>query len=298
MAVTTCEMAGSPSGGYDGNNLQRKRKVRVAWSDIVSYEQELMPTSSVTGNQNTSGISASYPGFSGLRVTGFSWAPLAGDNSKTDEEDTYGVMKYEYAVFDITYGVPKGDTGSENPENQNPPDYDPVQLLTHSFESGGEVLTLPNTKLKWADVSPDRLLSEEAKPGIFVPTTQHSLTWPKVKRPNWTALLGYAGTINDAPFTLRGYLYPAGTLLYLGFSGEQEVMSDGVRAWKLGLKFAVKYITSNLPLPRIGQDQVTEVGWNYFVDEVTSRWQRVVGVDSGNPVYGANSFLDLFVAGP
>lgn len=291
MAVTVCEMAGSPTGGYDGNNLQRKRKVRVAWDDIVAYEQELMPTSSVSGNQNSSGISASYPGFPGLRVTGFTWAPLAGDNSKTDDEDTYGVMAYEYAVFDITYGVPKADTGSENPENQNPPDYDPVPLLQHSFESGGEFLTLPNTKLYWYYDS--EYLSEDAKAGIFVPTTQHTLTWPKVISPNWAALLNKAGRVNFGTFRLRGYDYPPETVMYLGFSGEQEVMSDGVRAWKLTLKFSVKYITSNIPAAAA----VDYASWNEFYDERDGKWHTVLKESDASKVYGTSDFTELFAAG-
>ncbi|MGH8119373.1 MAG: hypothetical protein ACRESK_02030, partial [Gammaproteobacteria bacterium] len=154
--------------------------------------------------------------------------------------DAFGIPKHAFYQGDLEYIVPF--SGGSLPENQDF-NIDPVELLQHQIDSGGEVIQLKKTKMTFQQgMNFNVYLNDEVPFSIFVPTTQHIVTWNLVPLPNWHYLETLKGKVNNAPFILRGFAYPWETLLYLGYAAAQTVMSDGARAWQLGLKFSVKMV--------------------------------------------------------
>jgi len=217
MAVDYVEMAGSPTFSYQNGEYSIHREVHIAWSDATAYSLELAPASTPTIQK----LGAPFPGNTLFRVTGFNITPFQGEASNVTG-NTNDVNDYEFALVTIDYGVTNAD------------------FLTHNLSSAGQFITrMPGSGLKWKDGSKT---SANVSAGQFLPSTQHSLSWPRVLRPNWDALEGLKGTVNNAPFSLRGFAYPAETVLYMGYDCSQVVMADGTKPWSFGLKFSVQYI--------------------------------------------------------
>lgn len=239
MAVSIDELVGSPTGGFtSGGKYSIQRRVIVAWGDIAAYSQELMPPSFATGNSSSQSLGQEFPGNPTLRVMSFTWSPHFGGNVPAIAQSAGGVNFYDQALFTIDYGIP--DIEDQDDEDQQ----DPVPLLSHSGQGGGQFLLIPGETLQWEDLGGSNLapVSSDAKPGVFVGTTGHSVTWPRVPRPPWDNLENLKGMVNRTAFTLRGYAYPPETLLYLNYSFSRDVMSDGNRAWKITLNFESKQV--------------------------------------------------------
>lgn len=291
MAVAFDELAGSPFGGYQDGRTTINRRVVVAWADIDTYIAELVPPSIAAGGTNVTNEGAAYPENPLYRVSSYNWSPFNGESAAITGATVNGVNTYSQALFEIVYTVPQyASGGSESPEAHEL-EFDPVPLLAHSFESGGQFLQTPKTNLVWNDGTTP--VNEDVPVGQFVPTTQHVIDYPHVVNPNWESLEKQKGTVNNATFSLRGYAYPEGTLLYLGYSGVQEVMSDGAKAWKLQLKFEAKDMSFYSEFFK----GVIAVGHNHFYDPDTKYFRLIYKKDTDENLYAKTDFTQLFAAG-
>lgn len=299
MAVAVSEFEGYPQYSFDNGEFVITRKVSLAWSDVDAYAQELWPVSALV--QPKSG--AAYPANTRFRVSSFSIVPHP-DNRVVGVSG--GVNQYDLAVAEISYTVPKYETE----ESYQGTSYDPKPLLSHSFDSGGITIGMVNTGLKW-DCDDDRMLDDNAKFYLFQPNTDHQITWQNVVNPNWEALETRKGFVNDSPFTLRGFPYPTDCLLYLGYSGSEDVMTDGTRSWSLTLKFSSKVVSpafrcQSADWVSTNDDGSTHYGGhNYIFREIppesasfTSEvgWYPVVSKPGGKKLYQSFDMNELFQA--
>lgn len=288
MAVSFCELSGSPKATYNGKTFGFTRMLRVAGSDAYAFALELAPLTVVLGNQIVQVGGAAYPDFPAARVNNFNWEPFHGDRSKIDSSTPATAMNlssspnaYDYVKFTINYAVPEASQDGDDDA-----DDDPVAFLRHRISSGGQLLTLPSTS------DTDKLwlwqlggMAEEAVPEdtpvpVMISTSSHSVTWPRVIQPNWRALEGLKGHVNNADLTLRGYPYGPETLLYLNYDASRDILSDGTRAWEITIHFESKEVTVNAPVWNKSkgswQDTIVTGGHNHFWSESQGAWRRIV----------------------
>lgn len=289
MPVNAVDQIGSPQGGYDGNGLYIRRRVLVAWSDIDNYSRELLPPSTVSGSTVNQSPGASLTGFSGFIVSSFSWEPRWGDSDRITNPQDCGTAapSYEYALFNIEYRVPTFATTSGSAASRG----DPVPFLQHRMTSGGDVLNLEqgDTNGRWYFETANEYVPSGVPIPKFVGTTQHDLQWPKVPKPNWPNLELFKGSVNDAPFKLRGYEYPAEQLLYLNYDSTEVVMTDGTVSYDLTMHFSAKSVLVSTGVYG---------GHNHYWNGDLSRWERVVlDTDPTVSPYPSNDFSQLFTAG-
>lgn len=286
MAVTTDELAGSPKASFRDGRLVGKRRVKIAWTDWKTYAQELMPVSFTTGSSISTQIGQQFPGIPQLRVQTFDINPFMEGDAGILGTDSDGLVYYEFAVVDIEYAVPPVGTIPELP-NQ-PVNFDPVPLLQHKMGSGGQFLTVPATGLIFQTDS--GALPSGTPMGIFISTTQHSVTFPYNPSPNWTALETAKGKVNSDAFTLRGYAYPKECLMYLGYDGEETIMSNGDLSWNITMKFESKIV------PAADSALVGSAygGHNHFWDEDSRGFYRIVKTGGVIGLHLQYNFAQLF----
>src|SRR3990167_908439 len=243
MAVTVDELSGSPSYKFADGKLVAIRRLKCDWTDVETLMQELIPEAFSAGSVATNQVGAAFPGNPRLRVFGFSVDPLFNENTGITGTDADGLVTYEHAVATVEYRVqPFVQGGSEIPEMAQ--EVDPVDLLEHNMDSSGQFWTTHGTGLYWD--TDDAAVPGNLPIGKFVGTTLHSVTWNYVTNPNWTALERNKGKVNNAAFTLRGFPYPTETLLYLGYSASQIVMTfTGAQAWKITMRFEAKLVEAD-----------------------------------------------------
>lgn len=291
MPVTATDISGSPTGGYDNRGLYARRIVRVDWDDIDAFAAELMPASISYGG----GI-IQYPGGSfstgnpNLRVSSFTWKPEHGPQSQITNPGSCGTgaaPTYEYALFEIEYRYPQSPQDNSAATTRG----DPVPFLEHRVTSGGQLITLEQdssaTNL-WVWESGQNV-PDDVPINVFIGTTQHSVTWPRVPAPNWPNLEQFKGTVNDAAFSLRGYSYPEESLLYLNYDMTEIVMTNGSVAYNLTLHFEGKLV-------RLTDD--TYGGHNHFWNKEENNWERIhkFAATTKGP-YRTNNFNNLFISG-
>lgn len=289
MPVNAVDQAGSPQGGFDGSGLYIRRRVLVPWSDIDNYSRELLPPSTVSGSTINQFPGASLAGFTGFIVSSYSWEPYFGDSDRPTNPQDCGTAapSYEFARFNIEYRIPSFPISSGGAASRG----DPVPFLQHRMTSGGDVLNLEqgDTNGRWFFETANEYVPEGVPIPKFVGTTQHDLHWPKVPKPNWPNLELFKGSVNDAPFKLRNYEYPAEQLLYLNYDSVEVVMTDGNVAYDLTIHFSAKSVEVS---PGVYG------GHNHYWNGDLSRWERVVlDTDSTVSPYPRNNFANLFTAG-
>jgi hypothetical protein len=297
MAVAgICDLPGSPKISYTQNGgITATRTVKCPWVDWRDYADELAPATEVIGTVVTQKPGAPFPHLTTLRVTGFDIEPYFGPSDRiTTDEDDLSIEEepfaYKFAKFVIQYGAPtspQSATGDNSSEGR-----DPVPFLEHRITSGGQLLSMATESIwiwRVGTAPPD----VDTPVPRMIATTQHDVSWPRVPEPNWPNLENFKGHVNEEPFTLRGYEYPAQTLLYLSYDMQQTVMTSGSIAYNLTLHFEGKLVKNE-----VTDDIYDEYGGhNHFWDKNTGRWDKLVLFNNleKHPYPKAN-FNNLFIA--
>lgn len=287
MPVTATDVAGSPTGGQDAQGRFGRRVVLVNWSDVDAYCQELIPPTSGIVQQPAASFSATD---TNLRVASYTWAPYWGESDRPTNPSDCGTAPptYTYAKFTIDYRYPTSPQDNSAATSRG----DPVPFLEHSVTGGGQLLLLrqdstATSRWQW-EYGQDVPDTEDTPISVMLGTNQHSVFWPRVVTPNWTNLEKFRSTINSGTFKLRGYTYPAETLLYLGYDFGETVMSNGAVAYNVRLNFESKTVQL---------DDGSFGGHNHFWDKSVSEWIKVVKSDnSAQSPYKTNNFSSLFIS--
>ena len=299
MAVSFCELPGSPKATYNGKTFGFTRTVRVAWADAYAFALELAPLTVVLGNQIVQVGGVSFPGFAAARVATFNWEPMHSGNDRITGGGTSMTVasnpaEYQWAKFTINYAVPEAAQDGDDVAVD-----DPVAFLRHRITSGGQLLTVPSFEdddYKWVWQTDDGIpvdVPEGTPIPVMVSTSSHSVTWPRVIQPNWRALEGLKGHVNDSAITLRGYPHDPETILYLNYDAQRDVLTDGTRAWEITIHFETKEVTANFAqwnkVTGAWEDATVVGGHNHFWREDSGSWRRVVTKASYDSVSPANA---------
>lgn len=285
MAVTTDELAGSPTFKFSDGKLTAHRKIKVAWADALTYLEELIPGGFSVGVNTISGVGQQFPGQPNLRVSTVEILPFHQD-AVNSGVDVNGVAYHEFAQCEIDYAVPP--VGALPDLGTQP--LDPKEMLVHQMESGGQFLHIPNTNFKYDADS--KKVPDGTIQGIFIGTTEHHIVDHVVENPNWVALETKKGHVNASATYLRGFQNPTECLMYLGYSARQTVMTTGATAWQIGVKISTKIVPAK-DSATWGSDYG---GHNHFWDEFNQGFFRVVR-DDDTPVFPTFDFQTLFQPG-
>lgn len=302
MPVDVCELPGSPVIRYSGSGgvFAAERRLKVAWTDIDAFVAELLPISTTTGSQVSQVLGAEFPYITGLYVDDFEIAPFYANKDRI----TNSVVPVEYAdaLFTVKYSAPP--FFAEGGTFPQPVETDPVTFLEHKTTSGGQLLSLEASAGYWkyihrstvdTDPSPTAeeyleivhaSVPEGTSLPVLVTTSQHSVHWPRVPRPNWPNLNNYKGHVNESVFYLGGYPYQPETLMYLNYDREDKVMSNRFPVHDLTLHFEGKEVRN--PDPTINDEngvpiRVDELGGhNHYWNKAVGAWMKVAtGVSGG-----------------
>ena len=297
MAVAFDEDNSSPRGSLRDSKQVVVRTGLTAWTDLDAFAIELMPPS--TGSF-TPMVGAALPGNNLLRVVGFEFEP---NGTAAITGQAFSALNvYDKARWTITYERP--DYAFD--ETEAAQDGDPIPFLSHTWEGGGEFLTLPADGLLWivsagdpTDASQTSSVGDDANAGLFIPSIEHQVTWSRVPSPPFDDIRARVGKVNHADFVLSTGTAAPETLLFLNPSISREVMSDGARAWSVSYKFSERRV--------IAEDQTDPGGWNHFYrnDPGANGFYRMKRTTSPNPqtaadikdIYDKISFAELFPSG-
>lgn len=275
MTVSYDELNSSPKLKVARDSSQATRIFLIDWDDIEAFVDELFP-SPLEGY----GGQSYYPSRPWLVAQSASFEPFDPDNPSGCGE---AINVYPGgARVTVEYGIPKddqkqgptegdsngdgtgpgGDQGSTGGETGN--DDQKVTHVRHDVSIAGEMLTLPNSGLKWAN--PDDQGSTdagtEANAGKTIPLIEHQITWSHVQSPPWANIRACIGRVNNGNFCGAA----AETVLFLGCEAFREISSDGASDWEVKYKFAEKNTSMN------GDDVE---GWNHFFRPSSGNFERL-----------------------
>lgn len=295
MAVDNiCDLPGSPKFHYTTNGgITATRVVQCPWVSWRDYATELAPLTIVIGTEVVQKPGATLPHLPSLRVTAFDMEPYYGERDAiTTEEDDLSQedepFAYKFAKFTISYGAPTAPQSVEDAEG-----IDPVPFLEHRLTSGGQLLDVAaDSQWKW-NATGSLVDADAQKLSVMVATTQHSVFWPRVIQPNFPNLENFKGHVNNAAFTLRGYEYPAGTLMYLNYDLGETVLTDGSTAYNITLNFEGKRVHNQ----NVSGSFDEYGGHNHYWNKDFGAWDKVVGADNAaRSPFPTEDFLKLFEA--
>ena len=289
MSVAFDEFSDSPTYRFGFSGHSATRHGLIPWGSIKTLVAELFPVSFAADTSGFSGIGKAFPSPFGaaLRVDSLEVRPFTdriigpGDGSGGVDltTDFDSLVQYEYADCVVTYTTPRFPDLDEQ---------DPVELLDHKWSAGGEFLTLPSSELQWNDGP--TAVSSDITPGRLVPTINHTITWPRVKKPPFAAIRAAIGTVNNAAFSMRTGVAAAETLLFTGAELGQTIMSDGARAWN---------VTYHVSEKRTEAEDNSGIGtWNHFWRNESSKvgFYRME-TSSSEKIYRTSNFDTLFQTG-
>lgn len=284
------------------------REGKVAWSDLDAVMLYLFPPT--IGTSVNAGVSYPGAGFEHFRAQSLHIEPFidhkySGPDSSQDFDT---VMTFTFAKITVRYETIEHAAIDFTPQ---PIDNDPVPMLHHRWTLGGEFLTLEAKVLRWCDSTGDEAkVSDQVRAGIFIPTEQHHIQWPRIVKPPFRAIKKSLGKVNDAEFENAMGLFEKETLLFLGCEASRDVLTNGERAWNIAYHFSYKRVTAsdgdnNCNVASSQGDPLTRVGgWNHFwrsqetrTDECKGGFYRIHTCNS-DPIYESVDFAPLFQPGP
>lgn len=272
MTVAFDEIQESPKFAYGPDGWSAVRRGYTAWSEIDTFIAELLAPSIDAGGVPLQGAPKSFPTNVNLRVANIEIEPEPTRSPGPDDsEDFETLISYQRAKWTIRYDTQRGSM--PNTENEALEEGDPVPFLSHRWSAGGEFLTLPNTGLEWAD---EGEVSEDVNAGILIPTIEHQVTWERVPRPPFDNIKATLGAVNSTRGRFATGVIYIETMLFVGAELERQVMSDGVRAWKVTYRFSERVVRADSPPESTdASDQIVTTvggvpsakrigGWNHF----------------------------------
>ena len=251
----------SPKRVITPNGQRATRTGRVAWGDVDALIAELFPPTIASGGSVNQFAGAQYPGVPNLRLVSMQIDPSSQKMStaQTTTQEHTTVISYDNPA-EVTLEYETIAPPTNEAENQEQENIDPVLFLTHRWSIGGEFMTIPTLGFYWEIDGED---VQDVDAGIFIPTIEHSITWPRVIRPPFSVMRTRIGTVNNAALTFSTGVIAAETLLFLGAELKRDIMSDGARAWEVTYKFSEKRIIAEDDDTADASTQ-TVGGWNHF----------------------------------
>ena len=233
------ELDGSPTFDVKSGSYTATRIGLITWSDGTTFISQNLPVTIYAGSQNIQVAGTKFPGIGQLYIESVDIEPFGNRITNTDTtQDFTQVNTYEKGKVTVKYATLTYQTSSSD-QNAQQLNNDPVPFLEHRWSAGGEFLTVEKQVFVYS-LNTSLNVTQEVQPGIFIPTTEHQISWARVLNPPFDAIRLCRGTVNDAPFTLTTGTAAIETLLFLGADLEREVMTDGTRAWKVTYRFSEK----------------------------------------------------------
>ncbi len=285
MSIAFQELAGSPRVRIlESGKVTAERDFQVAWSDWVSFVNELRGIYVSAGSQAAPIVDPAYfPDCPALRVTAISVAPLdpqspAGDTPLDDLSTTTNSYPGGARV-NVEYGL--RDTGNDKRKPAHPPG----TFLRWERDIGVDMLAVPARHWQWSG-GPNTILEDDLPIGVRVPVATHRLIWSNVAQPPYDTIRTARGSVNDGDFLGA----PVGCLLFSGAKVTEIFQLDG------SLLYTLEYMFAEKTVPLVA-DPGTVVGHNCFYYGPGfggENWFPVVSVGSGHNVYPATDFAALF----
>lgn len=265
----------------------------VPYSDVLTLIGILFPVPIPRGTTITAGFGIKFPGLDFLRadsvhieplspkITG----PLKADGTVDTSTDFDTIPQFEKYKCVIKYATPTAAVqGTTLNEPFNP---DPVLYLEHKLTMGCEFLQIPSDGLQWlfniTGPVPDGLPI-----GLRIPTTEHSITWPYISFPPWTAMRSAMGKVNNAALTFQTGLISTECLMFMGVEASRQITSDGTTCWNVTYRFSETQKTAST----VGGTTIK--GWNVFWNPVLQAFDVLVKSDGTTRIYESANFNSLF----
>lgn len=147
----------------------------------------------------------------------------------------------------------------------------PSAYSTIQFGASGEFLTLPETTYRFSDGTPTG-----TPIGLLVPQMEISVTRHRMPTVPVSQMFGLQGKINNAAYSISGYSFAAGTLLFMPGASTIEADTAGTLSYACEYKFIAR--TFN---------------WNYYLHPNRTTGFAEVTDGSGNKPYSAGDFSTL-----
>ena len=185
----------------------------------------------------------------------------------------------------VNYSTLKGPTS--DPKADELPD---GTWATYRQTFSGEFMTIPSRALKFS--TSGKQLPPDARACLFIPLSDHIITWNKVKDPPWTHISKLRGQVNSASFRLpgsNGQSREAGTILFEGgeVGTDYKVDPNQPQLWNLSYTFKERRIKSL-------SAGTTIYGWNHLYDPAEDRWDEVVDATNNQKQYLSGNLKRLF----
>lgn len=266
------EAAGSPSLSGTADERKATRTGYISWSNINSLFIALFP-SPVGGIPQLPDL---FPGSSVLYAESVKFDPDLGED---DVILTAGPPPtYSLARVTIGYSTRQYDQATTA---------DPI--ITRRRVASGQMMTLPNTGLAWADGDGGIIENPEVQAAKFVGQITHAITLHRVVTVPWATIRSLVGKVNNATFEGAA----AECLLFDSLEEEQVVTQNGTDASNVTLNFIERNVDGN-----------TLVTWNHLYDPGTGTFRRVKRYGSTDAAAGESSSSgagdtggDLYVKG-
>ena len=270
------EEDGSPYFNISQNGIEVVQVGYTNWSDINAMYNYLMQPTLVFGTLFGVFAGAGFPDNTNMRVYKADVKPFG----TITGADAAGVNIYNKGKWTIYYHTPP-----YNPQKQQ----DPVAMLQHDWDVGGEFIVPKGLKLKWnSDSVP---VQGDSRGSIFIPTTEMSITWPRLVSPPFAAIRSVSGYVNNASMTFDTGTATPETLLFLGAKVGRDFLSDGSLAWKFSYKFSERRV----PAADASSFGSSIGGWNHQWREDKAGFYKVTS--SNGPPYPLGNLSALFPTG-
>jgi hypothetical protein len=254
------ELEGSPSRAHSNGVSVITIQGMTAWTDAPNFVVFIMPVGSNYGGQ----IGTSWNVDPKFRVFDYAVEGFGGISGV----DAYGANQYPLAKWTIKLHVPVGQL----PDFSQPYNQDPVALLQHEWKPGGQFLTLNNRQQRW--LTDNKYPSVRVPGAIFIPTIEHSITWPKLLNPPFAAIRAAMNTINSAPFQLATGTIATGQGMFIGAEVKSEILSDSSLGRTLTYHITERPLYVNVP----GTGNVA-LDWNKFLRDDNQPGYQKTGWD-------------------
>lgn len=240
------------------------RTGRILWVNIEAAILECYPAPPA--------IYGSHPTATWLYVDNLKFSPWHPDPAVADISVSGGVASYTYAKVEITYSKVPFQPGDISGGSAT------TDLLTRRVSFGGEIMTLPLSKLKW-ESNNAVVQDENVTAGRFIPSVEHSITAHRRPTINWSAIRKAIGCVNAATFEGAS----PETLMFTGAEVTQQFANDGSIMNTLDLRFQERHI----------KDGNNVRGWNHFFRADVNKWDKLLTQD-GQTVYQTVTNQDLY----
>lgn len=239
-------------------------RFKCLWSDHAQLARDLIGTSTSTGTSIIRVAPFQYPSnpylycrsISSVRPLGKKLIPLAGIGLPW--------ITGKYAIVEAVFWRPPFSfDGLDGPYGQ--------AWTTIQFGASGEFMTLPDSTYRFGDGTPTNTPIGKVVGQIEINVKRYFMPYLPIAQ-----IASLLGKVNNAAYTIGGYSFPAGTLLFAG--GPSEFANDTAGNITQDVEYKFVY---------------RAVSWNkYYHPNRTTGWDTVTD-GSGNPPYDSGDFTTL-----